>query len=293
MAAFNLRSIFALILQVYQQRRQRRYEHHERQLAVLQAMQKKSSTLLKIILNLQRSLYLYTLLKRKEARKPRLCRRFVRNSGWWTTVRDSYNDARFKETLRVSRETFHYILEKIRHKLERRTITEIPIPPDMRLALTLYKLGRGDYLYTIGEMSGLAVPTVCMIVMDTCRAITESLWGEHVTKHFPSSEADIRDAMTQFEQEWQFQYAFSAIDGSHLPIKCPKGGAQAMKAYFNFKGFYSIILMALVDANIASPGSRWVLLETPTTPHVSNQLSYGTESLVVLLFLLCPKKRMV
>ena len=50
------------------------------------------------------------------------------------------------------------------------------------------------------------------------------------------------------ESEWRFEYAFLAIDGSHFPIKCPLGGAQAMKQYHNIKNFYSVILLAVVDA---------------------------------------------
>ena len=64
--------------------------------------------------------------------------------------------------------------------------------------------------------------------------------------------------MQEMESEWQLEYAFSIIDGSHLPMKYPPGGAramkyppggaQAMKQYHNFKNFYSVILLALVDA---------------------------------------------
>ena len=53
--------------------------------------------------------------------------------------------------------------------------------------------------------------------------------------------------MQEMKSEWQFEYAFSAIDGSHVPIKCLPGGAQAMKQYRNFKIFYSVTLLALVD----------------------------------------------
>ena len=68
--------------------------------------------------------------------------------------------------------------------------------------------------------------------------------------------------MGKFNEEWKFPYAFVAVDGSHLSMKCPNGGAQAMKQYFNFKGFYSIVLMALVDeeyrfiwASVGAPGN--------------------------------------
>ena len=97
-------------------------------------------------------------------------------------------------------------------------------------------------------MCGLAKSTVCVIVTETCSAIINTLWDDTVKKYFPTSRDDFKESMAKFGEEWQLPYAFAAVDGSHLPIKCPKRGAQAMKQYFNFKGFYFIVLMALVDA---------------------------------------------
>ena len=97
-------------------------------------------------------------------------------------------------------------------------------------------------------MCGLAKSTVCVNVTETCSAIINTLWDDTVKKCFPTSRDDFKESMAKFGEEWQFPYAFAAVDGSHIPIKCPKGGAQAIKQYFNFKGFYSIVLMALVDA---------------------------------------------
>ena len=37
--------------------------------------------------------------------------------------------------------------------------------------------------------------------------------------------------MFDIELEWQFPFAFSVIDGSHLPIKYPKRGSEAMRRY--------------------------------------------------------------
>jgi len=34
----------------------------------------------------------------------------------------------------------------------------------------------------------------------------------------------------------------------NIPIKCPKGAAEARKEYYNFKNFYYIVLTALADA---------------------------------------------
>ena len=104
---------------------------------------------------------------------PRSCRRLGRNIGWWDTVWNTYSDARFKKTFRISRSTFKFILNRIGPFLARQTVTEEPIPPELRLAICLYRLGRGDYLYTIAEMSGLGVSTVCSIVQEVCQLLVD------------------------------------------------------------------------------------------------------------------------
>ena len=38
---------------------------------------------------------------------------FLFEAGWLEMVSETYSDSRFKETFRVKRETFFYILEKI------------------------------------------------------------------------------------------------------------------------------------------------------------------------------------
>ena len=82
----------------------------------------------------------------------RSCRRLTRNIGWWENTWNNYSEARFKKTFRVSRSTFRYILNRIGPFLARETVTEDLISPELRLALCLYRLGRGDYFYTIADV---------------------------------------------------------------------------------------------------------------------------------------------
>jgi len=96
--------------------------------------------------------------------RPRSCRRHVRNIGWWDNVWNNYSNKRFKKTFRVSRETFLFILNRIRGDIEKDSLAEASISPECRLGICLYRLGRGDYLYTISEMTGYGVSTVCEIV---------------------------------------------------------------------------------------------------------------------------------
>lgn len=161
----------------------------------------------------------------------------------------TYEEHRFKETFRVTRATFTFILENVRPIIQKDSLVEDPVSPELRLAVCLYRLGRGDALYTISELTALGHSTVCTIVIEVCESLISSMWASSVTNHFPSTREDCIKSATDMESQWQFPYAFSAVDGCHLPIKCPPGGKESNKEYHNFKEFYSIVLMALVDAD--------------------------------------------
>ena len=194
-------------------------------------------------------LLLFSRLENVTPKYTRSCRRLGRNMGWFNCVWNTYSEERFKKTFRVSCGTFQFILSRIRHVLQRDTVNEDPISPECRLAICLYRLARGDYYYTISEITGLGVSTVCTIVNEVTKAIVENLWDECVTKHMPKTEEEFRNKMIDMEQLWQFPCCWSAVDGCHIPIKCPPGGPESRKEYYNFKNFYSVIMMGMVDSN--------------------------------------------
>ena len=148
----------------------------------------------------------------------------------------------------MSRATFLYILDHIREYIEKDTLTEIPLSPELRLGICLYRLGRGDYLHAISELSGYGTSTVCSVVLEVSKTIVNQLWEASVSEHFSKTEEEFKECMITFDEEWQFPCCFGADDGCHLPIKCPDGGLEVCKGYHNFKNFYSIVLMAIVDA---------------------------------------------
>ena len=180
--------------------------------------------------------------------QPRRWRRLELNTGWWDLVWNTYSPDRFKRTFRISRETFDFILNRIRGSLEKQSVNEDAVPPELRSEVYLNRLGRGDYYYTISELTGLGVPTVCEVVIEVSQAIVENLWDNEVASHFPQNTNELRRKMEEMDEEWQFTCAFAAIDDCHISIKCPAGGLESAKEYHNFKTFYSIVMMAMVDA---------------------------------------------
>lgn len=49
-----------------------------------------------------------------------------------------------------------------------------------------------------------------------------------------------------FATRWNFPGCAGAIDGKHVNIKCPTNSASA---FYNYKGYFSTIMLALVDSN--------------------------------------------
>ena len=122
-------------------------------------------------------------------------------------------------------------------------------------------------------MVGLAEPRVCQR-FEVCRAIVEELWLEAVDRHFPKSDEDLKKNLLYMDPEWQFPYAISDIDGCHLPIKGPNSEQELMKQYYNFKNFYLVVLLALVNAKYRF---IWllVLLEIPMIQPNFRVLHFG------------------
>ena len=87
--------------------------------------------------------------------------------------------------------------------------------------------------------------TASTMVDEVTEAIMKNMWEEHVSAHFPGKEQQFREKMLDMEERWQFPCCWAAIDGCHIPLKCPDGGLAACKEY---QFFYSIVLMGMVDA---------------------------------------------
>ena len=96
-------------------------------------------------------------------------------------------------------------------------------------------------------MSGLGVSTISSVCQEVCQVLVDHLWNENVSR--PQTEEEFKQKILDMEEFWQFPCCWTALDGCHNRMKCLPGGFQSCKEYHNFKNFYSMVLMAVVDSH--------------------------------------------
>lgn len=152
----------------------------------------------------------------------------------------------FVTYFRLSRNLFHKIVNLIKDDIY------IPNPyggpkknrisAEHKLSIVLRYLVTGSSQTSLEFDSRISQERISFIIKEVFCAIA---------KHMPSlmpmpSENDWKKHATNFFQLWNFPHVVGAIDGKHVRIHCPpKSGSL----YFNYKGFFSVVLMALVDAD--------------------------------------------
>lgn len=102
-------------------------------------------------------------------------------------------------------------------------------------------LATGDSFKTIYLNYRIGKSTVAEIIPEVC----DALWAKLQPLYMPTpTENDWLEVAAGFQQRWQFSNCIGALDGKHVVIQVPSNTGST---FFNCKGRFSIVLMALVD----------------------------------------------
>ncbi|CAG9124613.1 unnamed protein product [Plutella xylostella] len=180
----------------------------------------------------------------------------VRSSTFEKLFKKLKNDEKmFFNYFRMSIESFEKLLNLLENSSLPKCNTNMRkcITTKMKLATCLRFLITGSIFKSLGYSYRMGFSTVRSIVHETCQVIWNVLRPSIMPK--PTREKWTRIAM-EFDEKWNFPNCIGAIDGKHFRIRAPRNSGSI---YMNYKKFFSIVLLAVVDANykfvIADVGS--------------------------------------
>lgn len=141
-------------------------------------------------------------------------------------------------------DTFNDLVQTLEPQLARQhTNCRPPICPEQLVAICLRFLATGDSFCTIAFSFRVGVSTVHYAVQNVCDAIWDTMYMTYLPPLTTDKWLKVAD---RFEAIWNFPHCVGALDGKHVVIQAPpNSGSQ----FYNYKGTFSIVLLALVDAD--------------------------------------------
>ena len=157
----------------------------------------------------------------------------------------------FTNFMRMTPEFFEMIKTRLEPHLARQaTNYRAPISVGKKLALTIRYLATGESYTSLSYQFRVGRSTISKFLPEVCRAIQDEFTREYLK--CPTTPDEWKELETEFRIRWNVPHALGALDGKHVALKKPKNSGAL---YHNYKGFLSIVKLALVDGQ---DKFRWV-----------------------------------
>ncbi|XP_065680298.1 uncharacterized protein LOC105847669 isoform X2 [Hydra vulgaris] len=167
-----------------------------------------------------------------------------KSSQWFNEIFTQMEECEFKEHFRVNRNTFNFLVNELHPHLGKTTTTmREPISVVKRVAVALHYLASCEEYCVVSSLFGIGKSTANLIVHEFINAVNDILLPKYVK--FPLSVENLNKHSRDFEAILGFPQCVGAVDGCRIPISAPKDQATS---YYNYKGWYSIVLFAVVDS---------------------------------------------
>ena len=151
----------------------------------------------------------------------------------------------YRNFLRIPPELFQELERRVGPRIEKQaTWFRRPLTVGLKLAVTLRHLATGETYTSLQYSFRVGRSTITKFVPQVCDAIIAEYQEEAVV--CPTTPQDWMTKEAGFNNRWNVPRALGALDGKHIAIRRPRRGGSE---FYNYKGFHSIVMLALVDAD--------------------------------------------
>ena len=150
----------------------------------------------------------------------------------------------FTNYMRMTPEFFEMIKTRLEPRLARQaTNYRAPISVGEKLAT-------GESYTSLSCQFRVGRSTISKFLPEVCMAIQDEFTREYL--RCPTTPDEWKELERKFRIRWNVPHTLGALDGKHVALKKPKNSGAL---YHNYKGFFSIVMLALVDGQYKF---RWV-----------------------------------
>lgn len=122
----------------------------------------------------------------------------------------------FVNYFRMEPAFFKKLLQLVGPSIIKQSAVRKPIPPEMRLHITIRYLASGDSMRSISYAFRVGHNTVSKIVSETCEVIWKCLKD---TVFINNNEESWQNVADNFERLWNYPNCIGAIDGKHVTLQ--------------------------------------------------------------------------
>nr|CAI5857448.1 unnamed protein product [Callosobruchus analis] len=153
------------------------------------------------------------------------------------------DEIKFFNYFRMSIKSFDELHHKLENALKLSDTVRVPISSVERLSVCLRYLASGNTFTDIHYTYRLGISTISSIV----EAVCDEVWKIMKNECMPDpTEEKWREIAINFEKYANFPNCIGAVDGKHIRIVKPINSGSLC---YNYKSFFSIVLLAVCDAN--------------------------------------------